>query len=482
MRSTLFLLLVPMALAACTVGPDYAGPPPLGSAGVAGRFARGGILASAAAPAVGRWWTSLDDPTLNELEQRALASNPDLAVSESRLRQARASLRQQRASELPSVNVQATYAHADVPGINLGQSNSDGSGSTNSRSNSFNLYNVGFDASWEADLFGGQRRTVQATRATVAAAAADVADAQVSLTADVAQAYINLRDRQQRIALSQASSAMQRRMLDLTRQRYDRGTASALDVERLRNQVESTDADRLPLSAELESYLDALAVLTGEQPGALDAMLTAAAPAPLPPAAVAVGDPAALLQRRPDIRAAERRLAADTARIGVAEAARFPRISFMGILGIGGSRPSDLADLGNISTIALPRLSWSLLDFGRNAARVEQARGVRDEAEARYRSVVLGALRDAEDALSRFGNRRATIASLARAKASADRAAALMVQRYRAGTATLIDTLDAERQRTAAEQNLSIATAALTNDYVALQKALGLGWQAPAAS
>jgi NodT family efflux transporter outer membrane factor (OMF) lipoprotein len=272
---------------------------------------------------------------------------------------------------------------------------------------------------------------------------------------------------------------MQRRILKLTEQRFTRGTVSALDVERLRLQVENTDAELVPLNAEAASYLNALAVLVGEAPGALDAELQGPSPIPLVPAQVAVGDPAALLQRRPDIRAAERQLASRTARIGVAEAARFPSLSLQGMLGLGGTSVADVVDPDNLVALATPMLRWNFLDFGRGRARVEQAQGERDEAEANYRQAVLTALRDAEDALTRFGGRRQTLVSLVRAKAAADRASALMQQRYQAGTATLIDTLDVERQRVAAEQQLSIATAGLTTDYVALQKALGLGWSAP---
>jgi outer membrane protein TolC len=198
---------------------------------------------------------------------------------------------------------------------------------------------------------------------------------------------------------------------------------------------------------------------------------------PLPPAAVAIGDPAALLQRRPDIRAAERQLAQRTAQIGVADAARFPRLNILGLIGLGGTRLSDISP-DKLVGLAAPMLQWNFLDFGRNRARINQAEGQRDEAEAQYRGTVLGALKDAEGALSRFGHRRETVASLLRSKASADRAADLMRQRFRAGTATLIDALDAERQRVSAEQNLSAGTAGLTGDFIALQKALGLGWGA----
>ncbi|MBB4610348.1 efflux transporter outer membrane subunit [Sphingomonas yabuuchiae] len=486
------LSLIPfLLLGACTVGPNYAGPPKaIGSAATppAG-FARADNTLATTAPAVADWWTTLNDPMLNWLEERALASNPNVEVAQARLKQARSSLRLERANQAPNANASATYLHANLPELNLGggggeQGGANGGASGGSASGSgggtnVDFFNLGFDASWEIDLFGGRRRTVEAARASAEAAEANVADAQVSLSADVAQAYVGLRDAQQRLILAREASKMQRDTLNLTLQRFNNGTASQLEVERLRNQVESTDAQILPLSSSVETYLNALAILIGEAPGTLDQRLTQAAPVPLPPAQVAVGDPTALLQRRPDIRAAERNLAAQTAKIGVAEAAKFPRLNLMGIIGIGGTSLDSLTDLDNLVTLGAPMLQWNVLNFGRANARVGQAEGARDEAEARYRGAVLSALRDAEDSLSRFRARRNTVATLARAKASADRSAVLMQQRYRAGAATLIDTLDAERQRVAAQQSLSQAVAGLTNDYVALQKALGLGWRAP---
>lgn len=487
------LSLIPLLLlGACTVGPNYAGPPKaVGSAATppAG-FVRADNTLATTVPAVADWWTTLNDPMLSWLEERALASNPNVAVAQARLKQARSSLRLERANQAPNANASATYLHANLPELNLGGGEQGGAnggasgGSANGSGGGTNIdfFNLGFDASWEIDLFGGRRRTVEAARASAAAAEANVADAQVSLSADVAQAYIGLRDAQQRLILARDASRMQRDTLNLTLQRFNNGTASQLEVERLRNQVESTDAQILPLSSSVETYLNALAILIGEAPGTLDQRLAQAAPVPLPPAQVAIGDPTALLQRRPDIRAAERNLAAQTARIGVAEAAKFPRLNLMGIIGIGGTSLDALTDLDNLVTLGAPMLQWNVLNFGRANARVGQAEGARDEAEAQYRGAVLLALRDAEDSLSRFRARRNTVATLARAKASADRSAVLMQQRYRAGAATLIDMLDAERQRVSAQQSLSQAVAGLTNDYVALQKALGLGWRTPTAS
>lgn len=462
-----FALSALFLLGACTLGPNYAGPPhPTASGAVPAGFARSGNGATAAEPAAAQWWTSLGDPLLDEMERQALADNPNVAMALARLNQARAALRLEKANALPSASASPVYGHLELPAI------------AGNSAKSYDFFNMGLDASWEADLFGGHRRGIESARATMEAGAARLADVQVQIGAEVAQAYVALRDRQQRVALLRQSVGLQQRMLELTRQRFKGGTASAVDVERLQGQMDGTAAQIEPLRADIDAYRNALAVLTGQAPGALDARLEAAGAVPNPPAQVAVGDPAALLQRRPDIRAAERDLAARTAKIGVAEAARFPALSFMGVIGLGGSSLSDVTDVNNIAAIAVPQLRWNFLDFGRGKARVRQAEAARDEAEGQYRATVLKALQDAEDALARFGKQRNQLAALARVKLSADRAAELTRQRYRAGTTTLIDLLDTERRRVDAEQNLAQAQAGLTGYFIALQKSLGLGWQA----
>nr|WP_314539051.1 efflux transporter outer membrane subunit [uncultured Massilia sp.] len=482
------LLVLVAALAGCkTVGTDYPGP----KDGVKpAAFARGAgpDMAPPTQQVLARWWTALDDPTLDRLVERALRASPNLTVARARLRQARAALRSERANRLPNGNATLLAAHAHLPPLgdlagSQGAPAADAQGGAQAPSlpSKLNLYSLGFDATWEIDLFGGQRRATEAAAAAADAAEANVADAQLSLVAEVAQAYVNLRATQARQALSNAAVERQQRAVDLTKRRVEGGTASRLDLERLQGQLESTRADAEPLASQLDGYRDELAVLVGVAPGALDADLGApvqdAAAVPLPPPSVAVGDPAAMLRRRPDIRAAERTLAARHAQVGQAEAARFPRLTLLGLIGIGGTHPRDLTHLGDYSAIAAPQLSWNVLDFGRINAGIEQAAGVRDEAEAQYQLAVLGALRDAEDALSRFRQRRQTLATIARAKATADRAAELTWARQKAGTASLIDVLDVERQQLAAEQNLAQAQAALTNDFIALHKALGLGWQ-----
>lgn len=472
MRRGIFALLPALLVAnGCALGPDYRGPPTV--AGADTSFVRRADAMTVAVPAVA-WWSSLNDPELDRLIARALSASPEISVAVARLRQARAEVSLQFANLMPSGSAGVTYAHVHLPAT--GELLGGEVGSSGGDSSDFSLYADSFDATWEIDVWGGKRRALEAAAAQRGNAAANLADAQVSLSAEVANAYINLRDRQQRVALTDQALAMLQQSLDLTQQRFDRGTTSRIELRRVENQLETTRAMLPPLQSDADSYLDELATLAGQVPGALDAELRDPAPVPLPPEQVAVGDPATLLQRRPDVRAAERTLASDTAKIGQAEAARFPTVKLLGFIGLGGSTVSALVKTNDYSAILSPQISWSFLDFGRNRARVREAEGVREEAEAQYREAVLGALRDAENSLAQFGHGRTRVATLARAKAAADDAVVLASERYHAGTIALTDLLDAQRQQISAEQDLSQATAMLSSEYVSVNKALGLGW------
>ncbi|ETI62906.1 transporter [Sphingobium sp. C100] len=476
-------LILPLLLGGCVVGPDYSGPPELGQAAPRPTFVRQPADASTSEPELAEWWTTLQDPVLDELERRTLVANPSIDVVQARLRQARGSVRQERANRLPTAGAQGAAIFADLPGIDLQASQGStlptpvpAPSSAQDADTSLRFYNLGLNANWEIDLAGGQVRKIEAANALAAAAAYNVADAKVQLSAEVAQTYTNLRDRQQRAAAFRGGLDLQRQQLALARQRFGQGTIPAFTVGQANRAVQATISDLAAADAEIEIYMNALAVLAGEAPGSLDPLLTPRRDLPIPPARVSIGDPSALLRRRPDIRAAERNLAATTSRIGVAEAARFPKISFMGILGIGGTSIGDLVDLGNISNIAVPQLQWGLLDFGRTSAAIAQARSGRDEAEAQYRQVVLGALEDAETSLARFAQQRRNVAAFAEIKRSADEAATLMRQRYARQVISRGDTLEADRQQRLAEANLHSAVAALTASYVAIHKSLGLGW------
>ncbi len=462
-------LAVPFALAGCVVGPNYAGPPAVVPEAVqAPAFVRAGDASSAIPEA--HWWTALNDSHLTTLIQTALAATPDAQVAQARVRQARASLRQQKAGLLPTTSTSAlalgsqgltTVLTGPVPG-----------------GGALDLFSVGFDATWELDLFGGQRRAVEGARAQAQAYEDDLEAAEVSLSADVAQAYIALRDDQQQLALSQRNAELEAKMLDLVQKRRAGGAASDLDVERLNTQLQNTRASLVPLSAEIVGQLDRLAVLTAQAPGALDAELSAPALPPAPPAVIAVGDPAALLRRRPDVRAAERRLAQKNAVIGQRTADLFPKVSLLGDVGFMSTDPTHLLDAGSLAYAGAPILQWSPFDFGRIHAKIGQAQAGRDEAEATYRKTVLGALEDAETALARYARQRDSVASLERVKASADRAAALESLRVQGGTAAATDMLDVEARRVQADLGLEQAKAQLALDFVALQKSLGLGWGA----
>jgi NodT family efflux transporter outer membrane factor (OMF) lipoprotein len=435
-------------------------------------FVRGANVQAFGSPLEQRWWVALKDPELDRLELAALAANADLDAARARLRESRARLRAQQADLRPSTGTSALYLHTHAGADALGGASSQGG-----LSDDLDLTTVGFDATWELDLFGAQRRAVQSAAADAQARQADLADAMVSLTADVAQAYISLRDVQHRAALAQASADLQTRELAVTRRRKEGGTASTLDVERLETQVEQTRADLVPLRGQIDAQLDRLAILTGRRPGELDADLAPAGKLPLPPETVAVGDPASLIRRRPDIRAAERRIAARNALIGEHLADYFPKVELLGNIGFVSTDVGQLLNGNSFAAVAAPVLQWKPFDFGRTRAAVDQARAGRGEALATYRSTVLKALDDAETSLSRYGTQREDVHVLQRVMASADHAARLQRLRYDGGTATLIDTLDTERQRVSAEQALAQAEAGLTQDYVALQKSLGLGWE-----
>ncbi|MBI1683797.1 efflux transporter outer membrane subunit [Caulobacter hibisci] len=464
-RSLSFLALLAAApiVAGCVVGPDYEKPAaPLAAQQPA--FHRAETL-SAEAPA-GQWWRALGDPLLDRLVEAALASSPDVEIARARVIQARSGLKKARADRLPNTGTSAGYVRIGGLGEVLGE---DGGGA-------LELYTASFDATWELDLFGGKARATEAAGAKVQAQQAAMDGALVSLEAEVAQAYVQLRQLQQRQVLSRKTAEIQARQVELAKQRQAGGTASQLDVERLNNQLQSTRADLVPLSAQIDEQMDRLAVLTGREPGALDADLAAPAPIPAPPAVVTVGDPAGMLRRRPDVRQAERALAQSNAVIGQRTADQFPKVSLIGLLGYSATDAANLFD-ATPSQILMPMLQWTPFDFGRAKAKIGEAEGARDEALAQYRKTVLSALQDAETALSRYGRQRESLASLRTVQASADRAAALQAQRQAGGTASTLDVLDTERQRVQAQIAVSDANAALTRNFIALQKSLGLGWE-----
>lgn len=470
-RKTAVTALAASLLSGCTtVGPNYNGAPDFTPQAVArGAFLRASD-ATAQAPAA-RWWESLNDPVLNRLVDDALAGSPSLAAANARVAQSRASLAASKTAAIPSISTSFSAPYINVPGDLLG-------GSDGGR-DEINAYNLGFDAAWEIDLFGGQRRKVEAATARAEASEASVADSRVTLSAEIARAYVGLRARQAMQTLQNRQIGIDRALTSLARERFEAGTAPAQPVNAAEAQVFASEADVAKTSAEIAVLMDQIAVLTGKEPGALDTILQAPAPVPLPPETVAVGDPALLLRSRPDVRAAERQLAAANADVGVQIANKFPKISFMGILGLGGQSIADVFEPSNLVGLALPQLKWSIFDGGRAARQVDVAKGAFAEAEVKYQQTVLGALQDAEGSLARFGAQRVAFARTVDAEQRAQKTVQLQQQRLAAGTAGRSDTLNAERQAIQVSMAVAAARSELTTAFVAVEKALGLGWQSP---
>jgi NodT family efflux transporter outer membrane factor (OMF) lipoprotein len=472
MRTRPFVVSVLMmpTLSACVMGPDF-DRAPLPPASMNKAFVRAEQLSATSVSSSASWWRGLNDPLLDQLIRRALSTSPSVKVAEARVRQARSQVRGSRAAAAPVVGTGAGAGNIRAPALITG-----------GEAKSSSLFVTGFDALWEIDLFGGRRRSMEAAEAQFEASRAETDAARLSLSAEIARRYLDLRADQQRLNIASHAFANQQRIAGLTAQLEGAGKLSRIEREQADRDLEARRQAIIMLEAELNDNNDALAVLVGEAPGALDTLLGSGAPIPLPPADVAVGDPAAMIARRPDISAAEQRLRAANAEIGVAEAARMPRVSLNGVIGLGGAMKGNVASMDNLFSLAGPTLQWNIADFGRGHAAVDQAKSGRDEAEAGYRAVVLIALQDAEGSLNRYGEARRAFAIQGRNALSARSGTNLVQQSWQAGRSSALTALAAENEQLAAEDSLVQARAALTTQYVALQKALAAGVQVGSAS
>lgn len=456
-------LLATAALAGCTSGPDYARPPlPASPAIDGGQFLRSPVPTLAAAP--GPWWQGLNDPVLDGLIEQGLTHSPTIAAARARVSQARAQARIARAATLPLGGVSAAGAYVDLPDNAPG-----GSGGSES------LFVSGFDARWEIDLWGGARRMVESRRAEAEAADAELTDAQVQLSAEIARTFIALRAAQARHEALDQRLGIEARLAGLAEQQVRAGTSARQPLEAARAAQSRSRTNLAAISAEVAVLSDTLDVLVGKAPGG--GTPVRAGTIPLPPEALAIGDPSQMLARRPDIRSAEHLLQARTAGIGAAKARRLPSLSLMGLVGLGGPDGSDLFASSRIAAAAIPSLSWNIFDFGRSAAAVMGAQAGRDAALADYQGRVLAALLDAEASLARFGAARTAYAEALAQAGHADEIARLEKQRSSAGSASKADALRAQAQAVDAQIARIDARAGLGAAYVALSKALGFGWR-----
>jgi len=385
------------------------------------------------------WWRNFRDPTLDRLIQAAVTGNPDLRLATARLREARALRRMTDLDLLPTVQAAGGFSKsvrsADaMPGVPRPRRESE-------------LYEAGLDAFWELDLWGRVRRSVEAARAEVAAVEAGRREVLLSLLAEVARNYCELRGLQVQLSVAQQNARLQSESLEIVRAKLEAGRATELDLSRARAQYEATLAAIPTLETAVHRTLYRLSVLTGQPPEALEPDLASPGPLPEVPPLVHIGNPAELLRRRPDIQAAERSLAAATARIGVATADLFPRVTFVGSLGWQAGALSRLGEAGSGTSGSGPRLTWAALDLGRVRARLEAARARADAQLALYERTVLQALEETEGALLELGRARVRRDHLRAAAAAARQAAELAEQRYRAGGVEDLAVLYAHRTR-----------------------------------
>ena len=463
-------LLATVALAGCTVGPDYHRPqvdmPPdwVSPTAAAPAAATQPSVAVVQPPVdIARWWSTFNDPVLESLVQRALESNLDLRLSALRLREARAARRIATSALYPRVDTAASYRRSGS-----------GSGSNGiERSN----YSASLDASWEIDVFGGVRRGVEAADATIRAAAEDRRDVQVLIASEVALNYLDVRSLQRQVAISKENLVSQRRSLDLTRLRFRAGFETGLDTANAESLVFSTES-QIPLQeAALRQTLYALAVLLGREPGALLDELAEVSPIPRTPPEIPVGLPSDLLRRRPDIRRAEAQVHAATARIGVAVADLYPRFSLNGALGVTGNNLSALSNRHDSFWSIGPSASWPLFDAGRIRANIAVQTAVQEQALLSYRATILNALNEVESALTAYVAEQQHRRSLVDVVGSERRAVDLSTELYRQGETDFLNVLIAQRALYNSEDSLVQSDRNDAANLVRLYKALGGGWE-----
>jgi multidrug efflux system outer membrane protein len=444
-----------VALAACAVGPAYHRPE---SAGVESRNVDANFTSAAPGAA---WWGQFGDPVLADLEARALAGNLDLRIAIARVRSARAAFNEAQYDYAPHVQLDGSYARSkeQQPGFTSDRIDIDSS-------------SVGFDASWEIDLFGHVRHEVAAARAAAGAEEAGLADAQVTVAAEVARNYFELRGTQRRIAVARDNLLNQREALRLTQVRYEAGRVTELDTDSAQARLKATEATLPLLQAAQQRYGYRLAVLLGVAPGSLDADLVAV-PVQAVTAALPIGDVSRLLRTRPDVRIAERNLAAATERVGIATADLFPRVSFTGFVGFLSGDTSQLGKAASRAWLINPAVSWPALDYGSVRARLRAAKGEADGALAAYQLAALGALEDFEDACVGYGTQKSRLASVIEQAQASRRAEQLAEIQYREGSINFLILLDAQRTLLQAEDELAQAETAANTGAVAVFKSLG---------
>jgi multidrug efflux system outer membrane protein len=481
------------ALAACKVGPNFTPPQPDVPEGYAGvKNPDGGAghdgttpTPSTANPPMSFWWQQFHDPALDRLEERAVAGNLDLKAAFLRIVEAREQVQSARAQGLPSLNASASYSREQLglagiiksKHIDVGAGSPATAGLISSLESPVNLYQLGFDASWELDLFGKVRRSIEVADARSTGALESRNDLLVSLEAEVAQDYFQLRAGQMLRAITVAQIDAQREVFDLTQNRQRHGLAGEADVESARAQLSTLQSELPPYELSIATSKHALAVLTGLTPAAMDADFGDSGDLPAPPTEIPVGLPSTLARRRPDIRQSEASLHAATAQVGVSVASLFPDISLTGTLGLRNLSPGFLFDWDSKFYTFGPSISIPIFHGGALVSNVRLSRALAAEATLNYRKTVLNALQEVEDGLSGVQQDAARTAWLRDTVTADQRALDIDLDAYRHGLLTYVTVLIVQIQMIQARQQLAEALLTQESDLVKLYKALGGGWE-----
>lgn len=463
-RSVLLVLITSCVLCACAVGPDYRAP----RLDVPDRWQSQLVSADASGDeSLARWWTSLNDPILDQLIQQALRENKTVRQAMARVAESRARRNISRAGLAPTVDSSTGVSRTDSD-----------TRSSNNSGFSFDSedYDASLDARWELDLFGGQRRSLEAANAQLAASDADLRDVLVTLLGDVALGYVDVRTAQSRLSFAERNLESQREVVNIATWRAAAGMADSVDVEQAKTSYAQTQAQIPALERTLATAMNRIAVLTGQQPGALSGVLTDRKAIPVTPADIVSSVPADVVRRRPDIRRAERRLAAQTAQVGVATAALYPSLSLSGSFGVSAASFGDLMSNNFGSNRFGVGISMPIFHAGALRQNVKVQNALVDQALATYEATVLSAFEEVENALVAWSTEQRRHVALVDAATSARAARELALVQYNAGLVDFQTVLNADRQQIASEDSLAVSDGELTANLIRLYKAFGGGW------
>lgn len=463
-------VLLSLSVGGCMVGPDYKRPQVAVPPGYHEQFAP---ETNQPSQDLSRWWQLFHDPQLDALVEEAAQANHDLRLAEARVREARAQSGVTRSALFPSVDASGSYARQRL------SQNTPNAFAAQAAGESLqgNYFNAGLDMNWELDIFGGNRRALEASQADLAASVETRRGVLITVIGDVGLSYLDLRGLQKQLAVARDNLRLQEQTLDLTRDRFRAGLASELDTARAEAQAADTRSSIPLLEQDIQRSIHRLGILIGKEPAELESQLGVVAPIPPAVPGIPVGLPSDLLRRRPDIRNAERQLEAATARIGVATADLFPRFFLTGSAGLQSINASDFFDAGSRFWSIGPSVQWPIFTAGRIRQNIKVQNAREEQAAIRYEQTVLTSLEEVENALVACGKEQEHRRALVESEAANRRAVELADERYRSGLVDFLNVLDTQRSLLVVQDELAQSDRTIDQNLVRLYKALGGGWQ-----